>query len=55
MPDRLRRPMRTATLLGLAIAMPLLVVSAVVLESAGFTVGALAFTAAVCALAAAAY
>ena len=55
MPPRLRQPLRVAALLGLAAAMPLLIAGAVMLDSAGLTVGALAFTAGVCALAIAAY
>jgi hypothetical protein len=55
MPGRLRQPLRVAAFLGLAVAMPLLIAGAVTLDSAGLTVGALAFTAGVCALAMAAY
>ena len=54
-PVRLRPLLRTITLVGIVLCLPLLFVSAVTLESTGLTAGALGFTGAVCALAIAAY
>ena len=52
---RFRKPLRHVVLAGLVLSLPLLYTAAITLEHAGLTVGAVAFTAAACALAAAVY
>ena len=52
---RFRKPLRHAVLAALVVSLPLLYAAAVTLDHAGLTIGAVAFTAAACALAAAVY
>ncbi|MDE2765192.1 MAG: hypothetical protein OXI25_02010 [Chloroflexota bacterium] len=52
---RFRKPLRHVVLGMLVVSMPLLYAAAVTLDHAGLTMGAVAFTAAACALAAAVY
>ena len=52
---RFRKPLRHVVLAALVLSLPLLYAAAVTLDHAGLTVGAVAFTAAACAAAAAVY